>query len=144
MDETTVIIHTDGGSRGNPGPASAGFWLPATKIGGYRFLGTKTNNEAEYEGLILALEFAIDAGFLDVSIKADSKLVVNQVSGSWTVKSPHIQALLDRVNALVRRLDDFEIEYVPREENSDADRQCNECLDAYEGQINNDPTGFYM
>jgi ribonuclease HI len=112
-------------------------------MGGYRFLGTRTNNEAEYGGLILALEDALESGFGKIHVKSDSKLIVSQVNGDWNVKNPNLQALLDKVIGLIARLEHFSIEHIPREENSEADRQCNLCLDEYELDIRDDPTGFF-
>jgi probable phosphoglycerate mutase len=128
-----VVIEADGGSRGNPGPAAYGAVLKDADTGEViaedgSTLGTATNNVAEYSGLIaglkLAEEFAPDA---DIEVRMDSKLVVEQMSGRWTIKHPDMRPLAMEAN----RLAPFGTTYtwVPREQNKHADRLANEALD---------------
>lgn len=129
----SVIIESDGGSRGNPGPAAYGAVLRNAETGEViaedgTTIGDATNNVAEYAGLIaglkLAAEFAPDA---DIEVRMDSKLVVEQMSGRWKVKHPAMRPLAVEAN----RLAPFGTLYtwVPREQNTHADRLANEALD---------------
>jgi phosphoribosylglycinamide formyltransferase-1 len=129
-----VIIHTDGGSRGNPGPAAAGFVLE--DLDGRRlqarafFLGETTNNVAEYTALIKALEAARRLGADQVVVHTDSELMVRQLSGAYKVKSETIRPLFEHVNELRSQFDSCFIRHVRREKNEDADRLVNQALDA--------------
>lgn len=129
-----VIIHTDGGSRGNPGPAAAGFVLddPA----GSRlqakafFLGETTNNVAEYTALVKALEAARELGADQVAVCSDSELLVRQLNGQYKVKSELIRPLFEQVDALRTQFKGFEIRHVTRDKNKRADQLVNQALDA--------------
>lgn len=129
-----VVVHTDGGSRGNPGPAAAGFVLedPAGRRLAARafFLGEATNNVAEYTALVKALESARDLGATDLTIYTDSELMVRQLKGSYKVKSDLIRPLFDRVNQLRAKFESCIIQHVTRDKNKEADRLVNEALDA--------------
>lgn len=138
---STLKMYSDGGSRGNPGPSSCAAWFPDLQSGVSEFIPEATNNVAEYMGLILGLKWAAERGYTQVVAKADSKLIVNQVTGVWGVKFPHLAALRDEVDELTSRLDSFDISYVPRAQNAEADRLCNVCMDE---AANNDPTGFFQ
>jgi len=126
--------HFDGASRGNPGEAGAGALLldaagsPVWTCA--RSLGRKTNNEAEYAALILLLEEILARGLAGVSVRGDSQLVVNQVTGRWKVKEPRLQELAERARELLA-LTNSSLSWVPREENKDADALSNEALDAH-------------
>jgi ribonuclease H / adenosylcobalamin/alpha-ribazole phosphatase len=130
-----VIVEADGGSRGNPGPAGFGsvVWtadhatvLAETK----QAIGRATNNVAEYRGLIAGLEEAAKLGATEVAVSMDSKLVVEQMSGRWKVKHPDLAALNAQARALASRFDTISYTWVPREQNSHADRLANEAMDA--------------
>ncbi len=129
-----VIIHTDGGSRGNPGPAAAGFTLDDAD--GHRlqakafFLGETTNNVAEYTALIKALEAARKLGARQVTVHTDSELMVRQLSGAYKVKSESIRPLFEHVNELRSRFESCLVRHVMREKNAEADRIVNQALDA--------------
>ncbi len=129
-----VIIHTDGGSRGNPGPAAAGFTLDDAD--GHRlqakafFLGETTNNVAEYTALIKALEAARKLGAKQVTVHTDSELMVRQLSGAYKVKSESIRPLFEHVNELRSQFESCLVRHVMREKNADADRIVNQALDA--------------
>lgn len=134
----SLTMYTDGGSRGNPGPSSCAAWFPDLGMGVSEFIPEATNNVAEYRALILGLKWALANGYDDITARADSKLIVNQVAGVWGVKFPHLQVLKDEVDELTYQLDSFTISYVPRAQNAEADRLCNECMD----ESSLDPTRF--
>ncbi|MGB8961236.1 MAG: bifunctional RNase H/acid phosphatase [Pseudonocardiaceae bacterium] len=133
-----VIVEADGGSRGNPGPAGYGAVvrdadtgeLLAEASGG---LGTATNNVAEYSGLIAGLRAAVKEGARFVEARLDSKLVVEQMSGRWQVKQPHLRPLVSEAAELARQLVDVKYTWVPRARNAHADRLANEAMDAQAG-----------
>lgn len=133
-----VIIEADGGSRGNPGPAGYGAVvrdadtgeLLAEASGG---LGSTTNNVAEYSGLIAGLRAAVKEGARSAEARLDSKLVVEQMSGRWQVKQPHLRPLAREAAELARRLGDVRYTWVPRARNAHADRLANEAMDAQAG-----------
>ncbi len=123
----------DGASRGNPGTAGAGVLIldpdgnPFKRL--KKFLGSVTNNVAEYSALIVALESAHRFGIKRLSVMADSELVVKQVKGLYRVKSPDLRPLYERVMALSSSLIFFEIAHVRRERNAEADSLANEAID---------------
>ena len=126
-------LRTDGGARGNPGPAGAAFVLEAedgavVRSGG-RYLGETTNNVAEYEALIWGLETAIDHGVRRLKVCADSELVVRQVNGVYKVKHPNMTPLHARVAALIRRFERVDVRHVRRADNTLADTLANEAMD---------------
>ncbi|MGH9433847.1 MAG: ribonuclease HI family protein [Terriglobia bacterium] len=127
-------MNIDGASRGNPGPASYGVVVrngQGERLAGLSGrLGRTTNNFAEYQALIAALEYALKNGHGRVEIRSDSELLVNQMAGSYKVKSSALRPLHDRARQLARQLERFHIRHVPREENRDADRLANQALDA--------------
>jgi ribonuclease HI len=125
-------IHIDGAARGNPGPAAYAFILeregsPAQKQKG--FLGTMTNNLAEYTALVRALERARELGAQRLIVYSDSELLVKQMNGEYRVKNPDLRVLYDRAQELSRHFEQVIIRHVPRERNSLADQLCNEALD---------------
>jgi ribonuclease HI len=129
----SLVIHADGASRGNPGPAAAGVVI-STPDGGpveemARYLGHATNNVAEYQALILGLGVARRLGAREVRVRMDSELVVRQVCGRYRVRNPALKLLHQEVEELVRGLRRFTIEHVPREKNREADRLANQALD---------------
>jgi broad specificity phosphatase PhoE/ribonuclease HI len=134
-DVQAVIIYADGGSRGNPGPAGYGavvFGPDGATLLAERAaaLGTTTNNVAEYSGLIAGLQAAGELGATRVTARMDSKLVVEQMSGRWKIKHPALRSLNDQAKALADEFEDVEFEWVPRAQNSYADRLANEAMDA--------------
>jgi probable phosphoglycerate mutase len=130
----SVIVNADGGSRGNPGPAGYGavVFAPDGTVLAERAaaLGVATNNVAEYSGLIAGLEAARDLGATTVIARMDSKLVVEQMSGRWKVKHPDMKPLAQQASALAAGFERVDFEWVPRVENSHADRLANEAMDA--------------
>lgn len=127
------ILRTDGGARGNPGPAGAGFVLEdargAIVRSGGRYLGVATNNVAEYEALILGLRTAHDQGVRHLRVCADSELVVKQINGQYRVKNEALKPLAARAAALLSAFDSAEVAHVRREGNAAADALANEAMD---------------
>jgi ribonuclease HI len=125
-------VYFDGASRGNPGPAAVG-WVVLTGDGivseGGETIGETTNNCAEYEGLIRALEVASDYGFEEVRIRSDSELLVKQIRGEWDTNDPDLRERRVRARELLSEFDSWSIEHVPRELNERADELANEALD---------------
>jgi ribonuclease HI len=124
-----LVIHTDGGSRGNPGPSAAGVWYPQLGRGDSKYLGIQTNNFAEYSALILGLEQALEMDERYVQVFTDSTLMANQMKGVWRVKSDEIMKLWTQATLLAEQLLSFQIDYFPRAQNADADALVNGCLD---------------
>lgn len=124
----------DGGSRGNPGPAGVGMTLAdenekfVYELG--EFLGTCTNNVAEYTGLIRGIEAAIAFGADRLVIQADSELVVKQIKGIYRVKSPDLKPLYEKAISLMKQIKQVDIGHVYRHMNSRADALANMAMDA--------------
>jgi ribonuclease HI len=129
-------LSTDGGARGNPGPAAYGYVLEAddgTVLAAHgEAIGTATNNEAEYRALIAGLEKAVELGVDDLEVVSDSELVVKQMRGEYKVKKPTLQELWDEAASLASKLESVRYTAVRREHNELADRLVNEALDASE------------
>jgi ribonuclease HI len=128
-------IHSDGAAKGNPGPAGAG-WLIRDGQGQVlsrqcRYLGRGTNNEAEYQALIGALEEALALGGKAVTVHSDSELLVRQLNGQYRVRNPRLKDLFDRVQDLLRGFREYVILHVPREQNREADAMANEAVKAH-------------
>jgi ribonuclease HI len=143
----TWTASIDGGARGNPGPAAAGIHIsdPSGSVvfSGGLFLGHKTSNEAEYAGLLSALDLLNAAGADDVTIRSDSELLVRQMQGRYRVKAPNLQPLYDRATTALRRLGRCEFIHVRREENKQADTLANQAMDAVDDVIVADPRGLW-
>jgi ribonuclease HI len=128
-----VIVACDGASRGNPGPAGAGAQI--TDPDGVVLaevaegLGEATNNVAEYTAVIRGLERALELGAPSVLLRSDSQLLINQLTGRYRVKSPHLQPLHRRVRELAAGFGSIEFEHVRRERNTEADRLANQGVD---------------
>ncbi|GGC71567.1 bifunctional RNase H/acid phosphatase [Hoyosella rhizosphaerae] len=130
-----VIIEADGGSRGNPGPAGYGavvFDADSRSVLAERkeFIGTATNNVAEYKGLIAGLTAASEIGAREVDVRMDSKLIVEQMSGRWKVKHPDMIPLAREAATLARAFTSVKYTWIPREKNKHADKLANEAMDA--------------
>ena len=131
--ERYIIAHIDGGARGNPGPAGYGVAVadssgkPVAELSEY--IGHKSNNVAEYSGLLGALQYCMTHGEPALKIISDSELMVKQLNGVYKVKSPDLKVLYDQAQIMIRRLDWFRAEHVLREKNRDADRLANEAMD---------------
>jgi ribonuclease H / adenosylcobalamin/alpha-ribazole phosphatase len=130
-----VIVEADGGSRGNPGPAGYGAVVRDAETGEVLAerkgsIGIDTNNVAEYQGLIAGLQAAAELGATDVVVRMDSRLVVEQMSGHWQVKHPSMRSMATRATALARGFDSISFGWIPRAQNSLADRLANQAMDA--------------
>ena len=129
-----VVVHVDGGSRGNPGRA-AGAAVISTPDGelleqATTLLGVVTNNVAEYRGLLLGLERAHELGATEIEVVNDSELVAKQLNGVYKVKHPDMRPLHAQALAALRRFERWSIRSVPREQNEQADALVNAALDA--------------
>ncbi len=128
-----LVAHSDGGARGNPGPAGYGVVIEdesGKKVAQLsEYLGHQTNNFAEYQGLIAALEYAIQHGPKAIKVISDSELLVRQIKGIYKVKNPTLKDLHARAKELIAQLDWFSIGHAFREHNQEADRLANEAMD---------------
>jgi ribonuclease HI len=127
-----ATANVDGGSRGNPGPAGYGVHIEqadGTIVELKEFIGTQTNNFAEYSGLVAALRWAADHQTSPLLIRSDSELLIKQMRGEYRVKNPGLQPLYEEARALMRRIGRVTFEHVRREFNKDADRLANEAMD---------------
>ncbi len=128
-----ITIHIDGGSRGNPGPSAAAFVM--TDIKGKKiyakasFLGTATNNVAEYSGLIMALEASKKMSIKQLTVFCDSELLVKQINGQYRVKSELLKPLYNRAVDLIKNFQSVLLKHIPREKNVQADALLNKALD---------------
>jgi ribonuclease HI len=128
-----VVVHVDGGARGNPGPAAAACVLHSQSgelLGEHaQLLGRTTNNVAEYRALLLGLEGARELGASDVEVIGDSELIAKQVLGEYKVKNEALRPLHREATAALRAFDHFSIRTVPRAQNAEADALVNAALD---------------
>ncbi len=128
-----LIAHSDGGARGNPGPAGYGVVVQdesGRKVAALsEYLGHQTNNFAEYQGLIAALEYAIQHGPKALKLISDSELLVRQIKGIYKVKNAVLQDLHGRAKQLIAQLDWFSIGHALREQNQEADHLANQAMD---------------
>jgi probable phosphoglycerate mutase len=128
-----MIAYTDGGSRGNPGPAGFGVRIEdghgALVEEWHGSIGVATNNVAEYRGLISALRWAVDRGAPQLEIRSDSELLVKQMRGEYRVKNPGLRPLFEEARALAARVGRVRYTHVRREMNAEADRLANEAMD---------------
>jgi probable phosphoglycerate mutase len=131
---TSVTAYVDGASRGNPGDAAFGVRVCSPDGGDLAsfgdFLGTRTNNYAEYSGLLAALAWALENEVHQLEVVSDSELMVKQMNGKYRVKSPTLKPLFEEARARARKLERFRIRHVLRHENVDADRLANAAIDA--------------
>ena len=134
-----ILAYIDGGARGNPGPAGYGVRIEspdgAVVDELHGALGIATNNVAEYNGLLAALQWAVERGERRVHIRADSELLVKQMRGEYRVKNPGLQPLYVRARLLAAQLDEVKFEHVRREFNTEADRLSNLGMDDSEKQL---------
>ena len=130
-----ATLFADGGSRGNPGPAASGAVLfdeggeVLREVGTY--LGTATNNVAEWTGLITGLEAALELGVDDLAVRLDSELVVRQIDGQYRVKNAALIPLHAKAKSLLRRFARVDVQHVRRKDNAAADALVNQVLDAH-------------
>jgi ribonuclease HI len=134
MNTNKVIIYTDGAAQGNPGPGAIGVVIkdengPILEKISQR-LGVTTNNQAEYQAIIIGLGKAISLGVKNVAVKSDSELVVKQLNGQYKIKNVVLRQLYQKVVQLTGSLESFSISYIPREQNKAADALANKALDS--------------
>ena len=128
-----VSAHCDGGARGNPGPSGYGAVLQDES--GHilaelsEFLGNRTNNYAEYSGLLGCLQWALDNHHSHLRVVSDSELMVKQIQGKYKVNSPDLRPLWEEAKRRIAQLDKFEISHALRHKNKDADRLANQAMD---------------
>jgi ribonuclease HI len=137
-----IVANIDGGARGNPGPAGYGVYVQSpdgnilAELHGA--LGIATNNVAEYNGLLAALQWAVDQNVRRLRIRADSELLVRQMRGEYKVRNAGLQPLYVRARLLTAQFDEVKFEHVRREFNKDADRLSNLGMDEAEAQLKRD------
>jgi len=140
-----ITAYCDGGSRGNPGPSGYGVSIedaagkPIADLS--EFLGVKTNNFAEYSGLLAALEYALRHGHTQLRVVADSELMVKQMKGQYQVKSPDLRPLWEEAKRRAAKLERFEIHHVLRGKNKRADALANQAMDHGTGKTIREPSG---
>ncbi|HVT80547.1 MAG TPA: ribonuclease HI family protein [Phycisphaerae bacterium] len=131
---TSLVLQFDGGSRGNPGPAGIGVTLEDEKENPIyelaEFLGTCTNNVAEYTGLLRGLAAAQALGATKLMVKSDSELLVRQINGIYKVKSPDLKPLYQQAVALIRKIGEVKVSHTYREGNTRADELANMAMDS--------------
>jgi ribonuclease HI len=133
-----VIAHCDGGARGNPGPAGYGALLQdeaglvLAQLS--EFLGNRTNNYAEYSGLLGCLQWALDHGHRRLRVVSDSELMVKQIQGKYKVNSPDLRPLWEEARRRIAQLDRFEISHALRHKNKAADQLANDAMDRGTGR----------
>ncbi len=134
METKTLLVYTDGGARGNPGPAGIGIYItdesgtPVDRR--YRYLGHRTNNESEYLGAYYGIERTIELGATHIILHMDSELVVKQLRGEYRVKQPHLQVFCKQIKDMVAEWGGtLEIIHIRREKNKEADRLSNKAMD---------------
>ncbi len=134
-DPGHLIVACDGASRGNPGPAGIG--VEITNEDGRvlaeiaQGIGETTNNVAEYTAVIEGLARAAELGARSVTLRSDSQLLINQLTGRYRVKAPHLQPLHRRARSIAAGFERVSFEHVPRERNVEADRLANEGVDRW-------------
>ncbi len=128
-----INAHCDGGARGNPGPAGYGALIQddnGTVLAELsEFLGMRTNNYAEYSGLLGCLQYALDHHHPRLRVVSDSELMVKQIQGKYKVNSPDLKPLWQEARNRIAKLEAFEISHALRHKNKDADRLANEAMD---------------
>ncbi|MGH2976154.1 MAG: ribonuclease HI family protein [Solirubrobacterales bacterium] len=133
MSARRLVVHVDGGARGNPGPAAIAAVVtnpdgePISQSA--ETIGSATNNVAEYRALLLGIERARELGADEVELVGDSELIVRQVQGAYKVKDRALRELHGRVKGALAEFEEWTIRHVRREDNEHADRLVNEALD---------------
>ena len=136
--ESYLVAYSDGGARGNPGPAAYGVLIKdqsGKKVAALsQYLGHQTNNFAEYQGLIAALEYALQHGPKAIRVISDSELLVRQIKGIYKVKNATLLELHARAKELIAQMDWFAIQHVLRASNREADGLANAAMDKGTGR----------
>lgn len=135
MINKKVIIYTDGGARGNPGPAGIGVVIfdeaEHSILGQHKeYLGETTNNQAEYKAVVLALQKVKSLKPTEVEIRMDSELICSQLNGTFKIKNPEFQDSFIKIWNLKQNFNKVKFKYIPREKNRLADKLVNQAIDA--------------
>jgi ribonuclease HI len=129
-----VVIYSDGGSRGNPGPSASGFVIKTTDdkllVEGGKYLGITTNNQAEYQAVKIALEKAYEIGARRIQFRLDSQLVANQLNGVFQIRNRDLWPIHAAIKELITKFTEVTFTHVRREFNAEADAMVNKILDA--------------
>ena len=132
MKNKKLLLYTDGGSRGNPGPSGIGVVILDAKRKkikeASRYIGETTNNIAEYSALVCGLEEAAALGADEIVVYMDSELLAKQLSGEYRVKDENIKTLFEKALGLLKHFESFEIKHIAREKNKDADKLVNKAI----------------
>jgi ribonuclease HI len=143
-----LVAFSDGGARGNPGPSGYGVVIQdesGRKVAALsEYLGHQTNNFAEYQGLIAALEYAVANGHKALKVISDSELLVRQIKGIYKVKNAALQDLHGRAKELIAKLEWFSIGHVLRGHNEEADRLANAAMDKGMGRVARAPSSLSL
>ena len=132
MKNKKVLLYSDGGSRGNPGPAGIGVVLldaSKKKIKEvYKYIGETTNNVAEYNALLCGVEEALSLGSDEIVIHMDSELIVKQLNGEYKVKSDDMKPLFEKALGMLKQFKSFEVKHIERSKNKEADKLVNKAI----------------
>lgn len=132
MKSKRIYLYTDGGARGNPGPAGIGIIIldgAKKKIKeSFRYIGETTNNIAEYSALIHGLEESLALDADEIVISLDSELIVRQLNGEYKVKDAGLRELFDKAIGMLKRFGSFEIRHIDRAKNKEADKLVNKAI----------------
>lgn len=145
MSMERIVMYTDGGSRGNPGPSALGVFIETLDIRYGTFLGHGTNNEAEYAAIFSGMDRVRQevgderARAVHLECRMDSELAMRQLTGRYRVKHPRMKEWFDRITGAKRWFEEVSFHHVRREENREADRMVNEALDAARGKEESAP-----
>lgn len=127
-----AILYTDGGARGNPGPAGIGYILVlenGREVSHGEYFGEATNNQAEYKALLAGMQRAKQEHVLELKCRLDSELVVKQLNGKYRVKDADLKPLFEQVKSLIAAFGEISFTHIPREKNKKADKLVNKALD---------------
>lgn len=138
MSHELITIHTDGGARGNPGPAAIGAVLESNgqvikEIS--KYIGETTNNQAEYQAVHAAFTAALELGAKRIELFADSELIVKQLRGEYKIKNQDLGQWVVKIHSLMNQIGDVKLHTIRREANTHADALVNKALDAISGQL---------
>ncbi len=132
MKSKKIFLYTDGGSRGNPGPAGIGVIIldsAKKKIRQlYKYIGETTNNIAEYSALLQGLEAALDLNAEEIVVYMDSELLARQLNGEYKVKNSDIKVLFEKALNMLKKFKSFEIRHIERSKNKEADKLVNKAI----------------
>lgn len=135
---TEILMYFDGAARMNPlGPSGAAYWVNCgdTSYGGYKFLGNATNNEAEYNGLLLGLKAISSLKDKKIVVHGDSKLVIEQMKGKWKINAPNLKPLWAEAKELIKDFKDITFVHIDRSLNTKADQLANIAINTKSNSI---------